>query len=85
MDSSWLDEIQVEPLEDGGMGGLKLIPHGVPAERQFAREVAAVEFEDADGVKVIATLYVDDQGQPLELEVWKTDFTPLLRIPEGRI
>jgi hypothetical protein len=83
MDPAFLEDLRVAPLDDGRMGGLKLIPHGALDNRKFGREAAAVEFDDVDGVKVIATLYVDQQGWPLELDMWKTDFSPLQEIPEG--
>ena len=38
-------------------------------------------FTDEDGVKVIASLNVDSDGHLFELDIWKTDFSPLLRIP----
>jgi hypothetical protein len=34
-----------------------------------------------DGVLVVATLNASVDGLPFELDIWKTDFTPLKRIP----
>lgn len=78
----WLEGLQVEEMADGGMGSLRLIPPGSDSGRRHGSSVAELQFTDADGVEVIATLNTDPQGQPLELDVWKTDFTPLLRIPQ---
>ena len=36
----------------------------------------------ADGVPVLASLNVDQNGRFLELDLWKTDFTPVIRIPD---
>lgn len=81
---NWLDGIRVASLDDGGMGSLKLLPHGCPvsSSRKFGDEVASISFIDRDGVEVIASLYVDGQGRPFELDTWKTDFSKLLQVPE---
>jgi hypothetical protein len=42
--------------------------------------VAEIQFTDADGVVVIVSLHLGDDGLPLEMDVWKTDFTPLLLV-----
>lgn len=77
----WLAELHVRGMDDGGMGSLNLSNGGREDQaRQFCRELAAVEFTDADGVVVIATLYADMDGEPFELDMWKTDFSPLVRI-----
>jgi len=43
--------------------------------------VAEYQFTDADGVEVLISLNVDADGRPFELDVWKTDFSPLVRMP----
>lgn len=68
-------------MDDGGMGSLQLAQRGREEdEHVFGRELAAVQFTDLDGVVVIATLYADTNGEPFELDVWKTDSSPLVRI-----
>ena len=42
---------------------------------------AELEFTDVDGVPVSVALFVDDDGTPLELDMWKVDFNPLIEIP----
>lgn len=74
----WLDVLRVENMNDGGMGSLTL--EGGPRRRAHCK--AAVQFTDADGIEVIASLYTDDAGAPVELDLWKTDFSALLRIPD---
>ncbi len=79
----WADQLVVSSMSDGGMGSLSLQLAG--HERQgvaFGRPAAELEFDDEDGVKVIATLNLGEDGLPLELDVWKTDFSPLKRIPD---
>lgn len=75
----WIDTVEVEPMDDGGMGSLRFLSSSAP---KMNRQVAELRFRDADGVSVIASLNVDENGMPLELDVWKVDFSPLAKIPE---
>lgn len=72
-------EIGMEPMEDGGMGSHRFT--GVGEEGRVGRTVAECEFTDEDGVTVSAALNVDQRGRLLELDIWKTDFSPLMRWP----
>jgi hypothetical protein len=77
----WLSNLTVREMKDGGMGSLEL--SGVAQDRARSGVViskASVQFADEDGVQVVATLNADESGVPLELDVWKTDFSPLKRI-----
>jgi len=79
----WAEQLLVSHMADGGMGSLKLQLSG--RERDgvgFGRASAELEFDDADGVRVIATLNLGEDGLPLELDIWKTDFSPLKRVPD---
>ena len=67
----------MEERDDGGMGSLAFEPLG----RRHGGTVCECQFTDADGVLVCAALNVDDSGFPLELDLWKVDFEPLLRWP----
>jgi len=76
------DDIMVQPMSDGGMGSLKLLlKDSNNNSRLFGKRVSECFFTDEDGVKVIASLNVDSDGHLFELDIWKTDFSPLLRIP----
>lgn len=75
--------ILVEPMDDGGMGSLRIFENGVPdLDAGFGDEVSVLQFFDADKILVTAALNVDAAGRLYELDVWKIDFTPLLMIPE---
>lgn len=79
---AWLDTVKVREMHDGGMASLELLSEaqeGAGAELIVSK--AAVQFTDEDGVEVIATLNTAESGAPLEVDVWKTDFSPLRRIP----
>ena len=76
-----LDGLEVAPMNDGGMGSLKLRPQGLRSDRRFGRELASAEFNDADGVVVSVALNVDSEGELFELDLWKVNFAPLIRWP----
>jgi hypothetical protein len=71
--------LDVQPMADGGMGSLAFAPIGT--DRRFGSSPAECHFRDSDGVLVSAALYLDEQGAPYEVDVWKVDFSPLLRWP----
>lgn len=81
--ADWDSDLLVKPLSDGGMGSLLLLPKGVKenCNRMLGQQVSEYQFADVDGIDVIASLNVDNQGKLFELDIWKTDFTPLMSIP----
>ena len=70
-------------MDDGGMGGIRFLTAGNMDDdgREFGGEISSCHFTDTDGVMVSAALYVDTFGTPLELDVWKVNFSRLLRMP----
>lgn len=79
----YLDNIIVESMADGGMGSLRLCCHNtICTKRVFYRVASECHFRDSDNNIVIASIYVDEYGVPFELDVWKTTFSSLLRIPD---
>lgn len=81
----WNTNLLVNPLNDEGMGSLQLIPEGVAidSERFFGEQVSEYQFTDEDGVDVIVSLNIDDVGRLFELDIWKTDFSPIINIPKS--
>jgi|GEM_PF-3931116 len=76
---AWLDEVRVENLDsDGCRGGFVLLRQ---ADRDFDQLISDVDFTDLDGVHVLASLFVDRNKIPYEVDIWKTDDTPLLALP----
>lgn len=70
-------------MDDGEMGSLLLFPEGILNEkRKFGEQVSDFQFKDEDGIDVIASLNLDDNGKLLELDVWKTDFSKLIKLPD---
>lgn len=78
----WLSSVLVSSMDDGGMGSLKLrLQSDIEADPKFGRRAAEVQFADADGIAVIASLNLSTKGLPFEMDLWKTDFSPLTRVP----
>lgn len=78
----WVDGLEVEEMEDGGMGSLTLFAPITGGRRGVISCMAAVQFTDSDGVEVVASLNANKDGIPIELDIWKTDFSRLIRIPD---
>lgn len=77
-----LDSLLVKNLDDGGMGSLRvLLPARLASSEVMKSQAAELQFTDADGAVVIASLYVNEDGLPLEIDMWKPTFSPLIRIP----
>lgn len=71
----------VEDMADGGMGGVRFLSRpGV--QRLFGRRAAEAKYVDADGVSVVISLNLDEQGDLFELDFWKSDFSPLRSYPD---
>jgi hypothetical protein len=79
---NWKDGLLVRPMKDGKMGSLYLFPQGKVIEgRVLGEQVSDFQFADLDGVEVIASLNLDNNGNLFELDIWKTDFGKLLKFP----
>ena len=65
------------------MGSLRLWVPGATGVQRFGAAVAELEFTDSDGVPVSVSLYVDQEGRPFELDLFKADFSALRRLPDS--
>lgn len=74
----WLADVKVDDLDDGGMGSFVIIE---PVNQGYDHVASEVEFDDSDGIKVSASLYVDVKDRPCEVDIWKVDFAPLVTLP----
>ena len=70
--------LRVADMSDGGMGSLSFGPEG---SVRFGGSISECTFVDSDGVPVTASLYVNENGALLEMDVWKVDFSPLQSWP----
>lgn len=81
--SDWKDQLMVASMDDGGMGSLKLIPlKNTNNNPSFGNQVAEYRFKDADGIEVLVSLNVDQFGNLFELDIWKTNYGKLIRLPD---
>jgi len=71
----------VKNMADGGMGSLRFKARD-HRDRRFDKEIGEVLFTDQDGVLVSATVNLDNNEELFELDIWKTDFSPLKRYPQ---
>ena len=70
-------------MDDGGMGGLVIFSGEENLKyRQFGEQISEYCFLDKDGVTVIASLNIDNKGNLFELDIWKTDFSKLIKFPD---
>jgi hypothetical protein len=74
------EKMLVRKMDDGGMGSFSIFPEAsdVGVKRKFGKEASEFEFVDDDGVLVIVSLYLDEEGKLLEVDVWKTNFNPVI-------
>lgn len=71
------NDLRVESLDDGGMGSIRFCSIDNNLKRVFGKRVAELSFTDSDGVEVIASLNLDNNGNIFEIDIWKTDFSKL--------
>jgi len=73
-----IEDQLVEEMNDGEMGSLYFVYKNAPKEqRTMGKEIGRIEFKDSDDVVVSATLNIDSENRLFELDIWKTDFSPL--------
>ncbi|MCW8209338.1 hypothetical protein D8B24_20545 [Verminephrobacter aporrectodeae subsp. tuberculatae] len=78
----WKYGLLVQPMNNGGMGSLRLFPRqGETEDRTLGCQIGEHQFSDEDGVNVIISLNTDKDGNLFELDVWKTDFSKLIKFP----
>jgi hypothetical protein len=73
-----VNNLLVEEMEDGGMGSLRFISEG---EGKFGSVAVEKDFMDVDGIPVFVSIYIDTDGELFELDIWKTDYSPLKQFP----
>lgn len=68
----------VYEYEGGIMGSISLGEEGVS---EYAGDLIQVEYIDSDNIPVLITLTKDVEGQLLDLDFWKEDFSKLIQYP----
>jgi hypothetical protein len=84
LEPGWIEKVRVRAMPDSGMGSFEVAkPTGAAENRSLGRVAAELTFYDVDGVLVTVTLNTDADDELFEVDVWKTDFTPVARIPSS--
>ncbi|MEG2802620.1 hypothetical protein [Stenotrophomonas sp.] len=73
-----LSIVSVEDMDDGGMGSIRFVSDKL--DRHLGEELVRKVFLDEDGVEVIVTLSLDNDGDLFELDIWKVDFSPVVSL-----
>lgn len=69
----------VDEYEGYVMGSIGL---GNPDDSPYAGDLIQAKYIDSDGKEVAITLTMDENGQLLDLDFWKVDFSKLLIYPK---
>ena len=77
--SDQIKNLNLSPMNDGAMGSHLISSN--KEERALGSVISECQFEDEDGVLVIASLHADEDGDLFELDLWKVDSSPLVRWP----
>lgn len=74
--NDWYQNTLVSHVDNGNMGSLYILDSKVNrSNRKFKEIISDCTFKDVDGGSVIASLYIDNNDQLLELDFWKLDFS----------
>ena len=74
-----ISTLKVQAMKDGGMGSKRFST--AASDSVFDCNISEVTFKDLDGVEVLATLKIDQYGNPFELDMFKADFSKLEKWP----
>ena len=77
-----IDTLQVAEMNDGGMGSHTFST--ASEDSIFGGNVAEVIFKDIDGIEVNGALFIDQYGNPYELDMFKADNTKLEKWPNEK-
>ena len=73
-----LDVYRVVPMDDGGMGSVRVVGS---EGRTLGTVAAECESYDIDGTPLSITVNLDQVGELFEIDIWRVDFKPLKRFP----
>jgi len=75
-----LPEVFVEEMDDGGMGSL-LFFNKERVGRKYGPTMAQIQLRDTDGVPLLISVDLDEDGDIFELDIFKGDFSSLVQFP----
>jgi uncharacterized protein DUF6984 len=77
-----LAAMKVQTMADGGMGSIRFYNGRDRSPLDYGEQIAEAAFQDSDGMPVSITLSIDTIGDLFEMDVFKADFSPLIRYPD---
>jgi len=77
-----LDSLRVHDLLDGGMGSVRTVSLDDVDQRK-AVPIALAEYLDSDNILISVQITCDQAGRLFEIDIWKTDFSPVIRYPNS--
>ncbi len=78
-----LENLQVEEMTDGGMGSLYFVnAEKNRNERRLGKRICERQFSDSDSIPILVSVNVDEAGVLFELDIWKVDFSRVIKFPE---
>ena len=82
----WAVNLFVQKMDDGGMGSFLIFQNESDFEvkRKFGKQASEYQFVDDDGIPVLVTLNLDQQNKLFEVDVWKTNYKPVInfKVPD---
>lgn len=80
--SLWYETAMIQPLNDGGMGSFLIFKDtsAIQYKRKFGKQIGEYQFVDEDGIVVIVSLNVDQADNLFEVDIWKTNYNPVIRV-----
>ena len=73
-----LSEYHVTPMDDGGMGSVRVVG---ATDRVLGTCVAECDAPDRDGTHLWIAINLDQHDELFEIDIWRVDFKPLQRFP----
>jgi hypothetical protein len=81
---SFESELLAVDLKDGAMGSIRLTDKSDRA-RKMGSELVTAHYIDEDGVPVVISVNLDEDGRLFEMDFWKVDFSPLKHYPRPEL
>jgi hypothetical protein len=82
----WAENLFVQKMNDERMGSFLIFQNQADfeAKRKFGKQASEYQFVDDDGIPVLVTLNLDQQDKLFEVDVWKTNYKPVInfKVPD---
>ncbi|MGY0427336.1 MAG: DUF6984 family protein [Polaribacter sp.] len=79
LDNLIVDEIGGYPSES-----ISFLSNRDNVQRKMSKAIIECTFTDVDNIPISISLNIDDEGHLYELDIWKVDFSKIIRYPDGK-